>query len=108
MSTEFLEDVGKEFLPDDLEQLDAYIVLLKTVQEEIAEATEKLKEMGVRERLLSREQIPELLLSRGLSEVKLVDGQKVTVTEKVACSVPKNPVNKSIVLKWLVAQGGKP
>ena len=104
--SDFLDSVSQEFTPGDLEQLGAMIETLEEVTTGIATLEEELKAAKERERLLSREQIPDLLLSRGLSEIKTSDGKKVIVKEKIACGVPKDPVKKKTVLNWVIEQGG--
>ncbi len=104
--SDFLEDIEEGFTPSDLEHLGAMIETLEIVQETIETMEAELKKANERERLLSREQIPDLLLSRGLSEIKTADGKKVIVKEKIACGVPKDPVKKKTVLLWIVENGG--
>ncbi len=107
MSTEFLEQVSDEFTPGDLETLGAYVHALEMVNKHVAQLEEQLKTANENVRLLSREQIPDLLLSRGLSEIKTADGKKVTVKEKISCGVPKDPDKKQVVLRWVIEQGGE-
>lgn len=104
--TSFLEDAAEGMQSGDLEKLGAMLTLLANKEERVAELTNELKQLEKEVRGLSREEIPDFLLSRGLRDLTLEDGTRVEVKEKVSVRLPKDPVKKNIVLKWLIEQGG--
>ena len=103
--TDFLE--GKQKVDDILTELSEKVTRLIQKRKDIDFTEDKLKEMAKQEKELSQEEIPQLLLSRGLSSISLATGEKIDIVEKLTASVPKkNEENKSIVLKWLIENGG--
>ena len=75
---------------DTLEQLKAYVDLYKEQEAAIKEAEAMLKEMKKSFTKTSQEHIPELLLSHGLTDIKLVTGEKIEVTEGISVTVEDN------------------
>jgi len=68
----------------------------------------KLKEAKADEFILSGETIPTLLLSCGLTSLILDTGEKITVKEKLAVTMPKKDIKKrQVVFKWLIEIGGE-
>lgn len=101
----FLE--GQEKVADILEELADKVNKLIQKRADIAFSEVKLKEMNVQEKSLSQDEIPQLLLSRGLSSISLSTGEKIDIIEKLAASIPKrDEIKKSKVLKWLIENGG--
>lgn len=104
-NTNFLE--GKQKVDDILTELSEKVTKLIQKRKDIDFAEVKLKEMNVQEKELSQEEIPQLLLSRGLSSISLSTGEKIDIIEKLTASIPKrNEENKSKVLKWLIENDG--
>ena len=91
---------------DVLRELGKKVHDLLEKRKEIAFAEEKLKELSKQEAELSREEIPQIILSRGLSSVRLDTGEKVEVIEHLAASVPKDEVKRKVVFAWLVQNQG--
>lgn len=102
----FLETPA-EVTDDVLKELSGKIESLQGVRQELDFLEEQMKELQKRERALSMEEIPELLLSRGLSEVKLESGAKVAIKENLSANVPKNPLARNKVLRWLQEHNGE-
>jgi len=68
----------------------------------------KLKEAKSEEKILSGETIPDLLLGCGLTSLILDTGEKITVNEKLAVTMPKKDIRKrQVVFKWLIEIGGE-
>ncbi len=102
--TSFME--GKEKGDDILVELSGKVTSLIQKRKDISFAEEKLKEIIRQERILSREEIPQLLLSRGLSSITLETGEKIDIIEKFTAVIPKDETKRSLVLKWLIKNGG--
>lgn len=76
-------------------------------RKDIERAKFELSKLEEKERTLSREEIPNLLLQTGLTEIKLESGEKVMIQEKLACSLPKRDLEKrNNVLKFIIENGG--
>ncbi len=106
MSTEFLDNIDTD-IDDILAELGEKVHSLRDKRQEIVFAEEKLKELKQEETGLSQEEIPQILLSRGLSSIKLSTGEKVDIVEILAASMPKDPKKKSTVMTWLVKNQGE-
>ena len=101
---EFLDDVPMD---DILVELGEKVQALLASRKQLEFLADKMKEEAEKEKALSQEEIPNLVLSRGLSEIKLATGEKVIITEGLFCGVPKDPIKKRIVLKWLSKNQGE-
>lgn len=107
MNVSFLDEVQDELTSDDLVRLAEMVKLSKAHNEAIEAMKDSLAKVEEQQRLLLREQIPELLMSKGLRTIELLDGTKVQVQEKVSANFPrKDLVKKKAVLDWLIANGG--
>lgn len=73
--------------PDTLKRLTGLVQALTSRMLEAAALDEKLKEAEQRIRQLSEEEIPELLRECGLSELRMEDGARVTVTDEIDCGI---------------------
>lgn len=107
-ATDFLEQ-DEEFNTEDspmLKELGLLVEALKDTQEEIADIEEDLKKLKEKERELSREEIPTLLLSNGMKSIELQEGGKLIVNEKLTCALPKDPVKRKTCLRWIISQNG--
>ena len=102
--TSFME--GQEKIDDILLELGQKVESLIKKRKDISFIEDQLKEMTESERVLSREEIPQLLLSRGLSSITLQTGEKIDIIEKLTAAIPKDSVKRSLVLKWLINNGG--
>ncbi len=103
--TDFLE--REEKVDDILEELSSKVNKLIEIRKDIVFKEEMVKGEKERERVLSREEIPQLLLSRGLSVIYLSTGERIDIVEKLTASIPKKNIeDRSKVLKWLIENGG--
>ena len=70
-----------------LERLEALVVRYKREESEVEELEEKLKRAKERFNRTKQQDIPEVLLQNGLSEIRLKSGEKLRVTQKVSASI---------------------
>ena len=88
--TKLFEDVSTESFNkiDDeaLGQLGSEIERIQSVQEQIELTELKVKKLKEEEQVLA-DSITDLLQSKGVSELKLTDGSKVTTKEQLYCSM---------------------
>ena len=103
--TSFLEGEKENGL-DILEELSNYADAVVNIHKDISETEELIKGMKKEERKLSEEDIPNLMLSKGLTSISLESGETIVVTEDLTAALPKDPTNRKIVLKWLIDNGG--
>jgi len=104
---DFLNEVGEGIDSNDLELLSAKVILLKEKQTKIKELEADLEQLEQEERILSREDIPEFLLSRRLKAIEMEDGTKIKIEEKISLGLPKKDVVKrKTVFTWLRGNGG--
>ena len=101
----FLESL-KPDVTDILKELKSKIDKLVKIRKDIKFMEDKLAKANKDEASLSSEDIPNLLLSRGLSELKLDSGEKIIIKEKLFASVPKEQGKQKIVISWLIENGG--
>jgi len=105
--TDFLENVRDIQDEDSLRQVSRYAFELSSLRKRIDLAEEKLKELKKEELKLSNEEIPDLLLSMGLTSISLDSGEKITIEENLHVSLPKKDLaKKRIVLIWIIENGG--
>jgi len=78
---------------------------LKTLEDEIVTAEEKVKELKRKADDIGSRVIPELLAEQGLSEIKLADGSKVSVRKEFRATIPKDEARRESCLQWLRDQG---
>ena len=105
---DFLEKDTQNVELKTIELLGGKCRLLKEKRKEINQAEMHLSELKKQEETLSREEIPDLLLQTGLTEIKLESGERVEIKEKIACSLPKKDTGKrKIVLNFIIEQGGE-
>ncbi len=103
----FLENQNDEMQSDSLKTLATLSKKLKDVRQEIAGAEEFLKILNKQEAQLSKEEIPNLLLSRGLSSISLDCGDKIEIQEKIYVTLPKKDlIKRKEVMRWIIEQGG--
>lgn len=104
--TDFLESLKPDVI-DILEELGNKVNALLNKRKEIAFMEEKLEEANKKEKELSEDEIPMLLLSRGLSSIKLKTGEKVEIIEKLAAGIPKkDKLKRAAIFKWLIENKG--
>jgi hypothetical protein len=88
--------------------LSAKVALLKEKKQMIDAAKEELSKLEEQERILSREEIPQFLMSKGITSITTEDGVKVEVQQKISVSMPKKDLAKrNAALKWLIVNGGE-
>ena len=85
-----------------LGQLGSELDRMRSVQEQIKLTELKVKNLKDEEQTLA-DSITDLLQSKGLSELKLTDGSKVTTKEQLYCSIKEE--NKEAAFNWVRNQG---
>lgn len=104
----FLETDESQVDLDSIKVLGEKCRILKEKRKDIAQMELQLDNLNKEEQALSREEIPNLLLQTGLTEIKLESGEKVTIQEKLACSLPKKDLEKKKkVFNFIIEQGGE-
>jgi hypothetical protein len=101
----FEEESTKAFNAIDdeaLGQLGAEISRLQSIQEKIGSTEEMVKKLKDEEQILS-DSITDLLQSKGVSELKLTDGSKVSTKEQLYCGITEE--NKEKAFAWVRSQG---
>ena len=101
----FEEESTKAFNEIDdeaLGQLGAELERIKAVQDKIMTAETMVKKLKEEEQVLA-DSITDLLQSKGVSELKLTDGSKVTTKEQLYCSIKEE--NKVAAFNWVRDQG---
>jgi hypothetical protein len=105
VDVDFLNDVEPDLT--DLKQLSSLCKDLKAQRELIAGVEQHLEELKEKERKLSQDEIPNLLLSKGIEGLTLDDGSKVEIKEALKVSLPKTDiVKKGRALQWITNNGG--
>lgn len=102
-------DVREEMLKDSKDLLDNVEVSeisvecqkLKTLEDEIVTAEEKVKELKRKADDIGSRVIPELLSEQGLSAIKLSDGSSVSVKKEFRCTLPKEEGKRDAAYQWL-------
>lgn len=72
---------------DSLNELNSFVLLYQQQQERIKELEEQLKQEKVIFRQISEERIPTLLLSNGLSNIKLKTGENVNIKKGISVTI---------------------
>ena len=101
----YLEEKDEDI--DSLEELAVLVEKLVAKRKNIEFLEEQLTVAKKFERLLSQEEIPSLLLKNNLTSITLESGEQITIIENLRVSLPKNSLNRSVVLKWLIENGGE-
>lgn len=89
----------KPAAPEDLRKVAELVDRLLDAQLALADAQELAKERAEAVRRLEEDSIPAALDEVGFAEVKLGDGRKVLVEEKLFMSIPKS--RKEEACRWL-------
>lgn len=97
------ENESNEVRQGELSRLSELCVELQKAKDGVSFAEEALKVSKEKQRKLEEEEIPSLMAEVGLSEVKLEDGTKVTVSEEVRASIPKAKI--AAAMGWLRDNG---
>jgi arsenate reductase-like glutaredoxin family protein len=105
MSDTFLDNF-KDDSQSALDEVMSYVHVMETLQQDIDDLNDKLKEKQATFDELSKEMLPNLLSQNGLDELSLSNGRKLKIKEDVYISVPKNDSGKKAVLDWLKDNGG--
>lgn len=104
----FLEGQTSQVDETELTKLSALVTRLKEKRKAIVEAERLLNDLEKEERVLSREEIPDFLQSKGFTLLKMDDGSVVEIKEKLSAKLPsKDPVKKMMVLKWVIKNQGE-
>lgn len=99
------EEGEKTLTQDKLTQLSDYCNVYIQLEKDIADQELKLKNKKAELEQVSRTNIPELLNEVGLSEVKLADGKKVKIEDKLRANIADK--NYLLAYKSMVkAEGG--
>lgn len=93
----FLMENPDELGKDGLEKLQVLVDHYKHFDEVIIEAENKLKVLKGKFRSIAEEEIPNLLAQFGLSEIKLISGEKVIVKEDASITTKDD----SLFFLWL-------
>ena len=97
-STKAFNEIDDEALG----QLGTELERIKAVQDKIETAETMVKKLKEEEQLLA-DSVTDLLQSKGVSELKLTDGSKVTTKEQLYCSIKEE--NKEGAFNWVRSQG---
>jgi len=101
----FLE--GKDSPATDvLKEISTAVNILIDIRKDIDHMEDQLKDLKKDETQLSQEDVPNLLLERGLTSITLESGEKIEISEDLHTSLPKDPIKRKVVLRWLINNGG--
>ena len=94
---DLMKDVG------DLKELGEECIKLKALEDDIKDLEEQLEGKKAKAKVISYENIPNILAEKGLSEIKLADGSQVTVKRIVNAYLPKEDKieERKKALEWL-------
>ena len=108
---QFLDDLATEHLEksDDMElkKLSSMVDILAEKRKQISLMEDQLKQAKAEERKIGEEEIPTFMLSKGLTAITTESGFKVSVKEELKAYLPKEPIKRSVALKWVVANDGE-
>lgn len=103
----FLEDTPVQSEEGDLKLLSEYVSALKEKRQKIDFLEDQLKALKEEERKMSREVIPDFLLSKNLETIGLATGETVQIQKELSVALPKKDILKrKIVLNWIIENGG--
>lgn len=88
-----------------LDTIVALCQMLASLEDEIAAMEEQMKEKQARIKDLSTRQIPDLMSSIRLTELRLTDGRKIAIRPDILASVSKERMPQ--VLAWLQAHNAQ-
>lgn len=96
-----MEQDSVERVPSTKELGDLMVLVNKfqSLEKEIEDISTRLDEKKANYNKLSTETIPNKLLELGLSEVKTINGDKITIQEFYSANI--NDENKELALHWL-------
>ena len=96
-STEIKVDTGKS------QELSELCTRLLELQKQITKCEENIKNLRGEERLLSENEIPNLMQQSGISSLKLIDGSSVEVKPFYAAKIPVSKTDEAF--DWLSSNG---
>jgi len=103
----FLSQEEEEVSEDSLKEISELTHVLVDLRKDINQAEDQLKELKENERVLSREDIPNLILAIGITSITLDTGEKVSIEEDLYVVLPKKDFTKrNESLKWIAKNGG--
>ena len=105
--SDFLSEYEEQPDSNELSELSKMVELLIEQRRTVSLMEENLKKEKEKERKLSEDDIPSFMSLRGLKSLTTEKGFKVEVKEDLKAYLPKNDVEKSIVLKWIIENGGE-
>lgn len=89
---------GEKISDNELSSLSSLCETKLMLEEEVAEAEKELSDLKAKLRQITEDLIPTKMMELGLSEIKLADGKKVTVSQFYAASI----VDQPSFFRWLV------
>lgn len=87
----------------DLERVSKLGRLMVRQQERVKEIEAELKEAKAALRQTAEEDLPDLMIEVGLSEIKLSNGETISLSENVTASIPKK--SQFAAMRWLADNG---
>lgn len=91
---------------NDLKKLSDLITVLNAKRKEINLIDDQLKILRKEEKVISEVEIPEYMASRNWESITTKEGFKVTVKESLKAYLPKEPLNRSTALRWIIKNKG--
>jgi len=91
------EDTGKS------QELSELCTRLLELQKQITRCEENIKNLRSEERLLSENEIPNLMQQAGISSLKLIDGSSVSFKPEYYAKIPVSKIDEAF--NWLSSNG---
>ena len=88
---------------DNLQRVVSLAELLRKQRDDLAKAEDQLKDAKAALARTARNDLPQLMIELGLSEVRLVDGSLIGLKEEVDCKIPE--ARRAAAINWLVSNG---
>lgn len=102
----WLSNAGKAPSEDSLALVTRIIQAVDTVKEDI-EAMETELKARQEQRNTLESSLADTLSKYGMTELKLKDGRKLTLSEDLKVKLPADPVKRSVVIRFIEAHGGE-
>lgn len=103
----FLEKEEEKSSDVELKKLSDLVDVLSEKRKQISLIEDQLKSAKDEERKLSEEEIPTFMLSKGLTAITTDSGFKVSIKENLKAYLPKDPIKRSVALKWIITNDGE-
>ena len=101
----WMKDAAGGVSEDSLSLLARTVQAVDDVNNTIETLEAELKQVADQKKTLEAS-LADTLSKHGLSELKLNDGRKLTLSEELKVKLPADPVNRAVVLKFIEAFGG--